>query len=76
MTPVLVAICGLEKITMTSTSNPENNGAMLSLSPRDQIENKEIRPRTKVVDVIHLVANLKWQCVGHMARQDPNKWTD
>lgn len=42
--------------------------AMLGVSLRDKIRNEEIRRRTKVVDIIQRIAELKWQWVGHVAR--------
>ncbi|XP_050306270.1 uncharacterized protein LOC126743283 [Anthonomus grandis grandis] len=50
--------------------------AMLGTSLRDHIRNDEIRRRTKVTDVMRRVAELKWRWAGHVARQDPSRWTN
>lgn len=47
---------------------------MLRISLRDRIRNEEIR-RTKVEDVIARIAKLKWNWVGHVARQGEERWT-
>ncbi|CAH2226326.1 jg18032 [Pararge aegeria aegeria] len=45
--------------------------AMLGVSLRDQIRNKEIRSRARVTDIAQLVAKLKWWG----ARCSENRWT-
>ncbi|CAH2234748.1 jg20975 [Pararge aegeria aegeria] len=35
---------------------------------------KEIRRRTRVVDIAQLVAKLKWQWAGHIARRTDGRW--
>ncbi|CAH2243642.1 jg23567 [Pararge aegeria aegeria] len=42
--------------------------AMLGVFLRDQIRKEEIRRRTRVTDIAQLVAKLKWQWAGHIAR--------
>ncbi|XP_064073992.1 uncharacterized protein LOC135193837 [Vanessa tameamea] len=49
--------------------------AMLSVSLRDRIRNKEIRRRTKVTDVAKRVSELKWQWAGHIARRTDGRWS-
>ncbi|RVE40206.1 hypothetical protein evm_015144 [Chilo suppressalis] len=48
--------------------------AMLRVSLRDRIRNEEIRKRTKVTDIAHRIANLKWQWAGHIARRTDGRW--
>ncbi|XP_048517448.1 uncharacterized protein LOC125502643 [Dendroctonus ponderosae] len=47
---------------------------MLGISLRDTVRNENIIQRTKVTDIMELVAHLNWQWVGHVARQN-RKWT-
>jgi len=47
---------------------------MLGVSLRAKIRNEEIKRRTKVVDTIERVAELKWQWVGHVARLSVDRW--
>lgn len=47
---------------------------MLGISSRHRITNPEIRRRTKTMDVIARIANLKWNWEGHIARQDETRW--
>lgn len=49
--------------------------AMMGVTLKDKISNKIIRERTKVKDITKQIAKLKWQWVGHVARQNPNRWT-
>lgn len=78
-----VATYGLETMAMTKkTANRLRimqramERAMLGISLRDRKRNEEIRERTKVVDIIERIAELKWQWVGHVARQDQTKWSN
>jgi len=48
--------------------------AMIGITLRDRIRNEEIRRRTKVTDVLSLVAQLKWRWGGLVARQDDHRW--
>ncbi|CAH2239535.1 jg21539 [Pararge aegeria aegeria] len=48
--------------------------AMLGVSHSDQIRNEEIRRRTRVTDIAQLVAKLKWQWAGHIARRNDGRW--
>lgn len=77
-----VATYGLETMALTKkTANQLRvmqramERTMLNISLRDRRRNEEIRQRTKVVDIVTRVAELKWQWVGHVARQDQSKWT-
>lgn len=77
-----IATYGLETMAMTrKTANQLRvmqramERAMLGISLRDRQRNEDIRQRTRVVDVIERFAELKWQWVGHVARQDQAKWT-
>lgn len=48
---------------------------MLGISLRDHIRNEVIRNKSKVTDVITSVSKMKWNWVGHVARQDNQRWT-
>jgi len=48
---------------------------MLGVNLRDHIQNEEIRKRIKVDDVKEHIARQKWRWVGHVARQDNDRWT-
>jgi len=48
---------------------------MLGISFRNRVRNQKIRRRTKVIDVMPRLAELKWNWIGHVARQDSEKWT-
>lgn len=48
---------------------------MLSVSIRDKIRNSIIRDKTKLIDVIETITPLKWQWIGHVVRQDTERWT-
>ncbi|CAH2229220.1 jg2624 [Pararge aegeria aegeria] len=48
--------------------------AMLGVSLRVQIRNKEIRRRTRVTDIAQRVAKLKWKWAGHIARRTDGRW--
>lgn len=76
-----VATYGLETASLTKGSanrlricQRAMERAMLGISLRDRIRNKEIRRRTGIMDVVERVARLKWQWAGHVAR-DNLKWT-
>lgn len=49
--------------------------AMLGIILRDCIKNEEIIRRTRVDDIIGRIECLKWSWVGHVARQDNDRWT-
>jgi hypothetical protein len=49
--------------------------SMLGISLRDRFRNEEIRMRTRVDDVAQRLATAKWQWAGHVAREDPDRWT-
>lgn len=77
-----IATYGLETMAMTGrTANQLRvmqramERAMLGITLRDRKRNEDIRQRTKVMDIIKRTAELKWQWVGHVARQDQAKWT-
>lgn len=46
---------------------------MFGISVRDKIRNEEIRRRTKIVGIMKCISELKWQWVGHVARQDQDR---
>ncbi|CAH2233327.1 jg6241 [Pararge aegeria aegeria] len=48
--------------------------AMLWVSLRDQMTNKEIRRRNRVTDIAQRVAKLKWKWAGHIARRTDGRW--
>lgn len=73
---------GMETVTLTQksanklqTNQRAMERAMLGISLRDRVRNEEIRRRTKITDIIHRIAELKWRWTGHVARQDPSRWT-
>lgn len=49
--------------------------AILSIYLRDKDGNKEIRRKTRIVDIIECIANLKWKWIRHIARQSHERWT-
>lgn len=78
-----VTTYGLETMTLTErsaerlrTTQRAMERAMLGISLRDRIRNEEIRKRTRVTDVMRRAAELKWRWAGHVARQDPSRWTN
>lgn len=77
-----VTTYGLETMTLTKESARKLQRTqramerqMLGISLRDKIRSEDIRRRTNVTDILERVARLKWQWVGHVARQDYNRWT-
>lgn len=48
---------------------------MLGITLRDKVRNRQLRDKTKITDVIERVASLKWRWIGHVARQDSERWT-
>lgn len=48
--------------------------AMLGIKLQDRVRNVEIRRRTKVQDVGHVITKLKWSWAGHVARQSDGRW--
>ena len=74
-----MATYDLETMTLTErsvnrlrTTQGAIKRAMLEISLRQRIRNENIRRRTRVTDVL---AKLKWQWVGHIGRQDRERWT-
>ncbi|CAG4949079.1 unnamed protein product [Colias eurytheme] len=49
--------------------------SILNLKLRDKVKLKNIRSKTKVMDVTYTVKKLKWNWVGHMIRNNKGKWT-
>ena len=77
-----MATYGLETMTLTErsvnclrTTKWAMERATLGISLRERVRNKNIRRCTVVTDVIERIANLKWQWVGHIGRQDKERWT-
>ncbi|CAG9840883.1 unnamed protein product [Diabrotica balteata] len=76
-----VTTYGLENMAFTkktleqlsTTQRAKEGHARVSL--RDRIQNTDISERTKIIDVTEHTARLKWQWVGHVARDNPEKWT-
>ena len=73
---------GAETMTLTkasvnklSVTQRAMERAMLGISLRDRVRNQVIRARSKVKDVAEVVLALKWRWVGHVARDDEDKWT-
>ncbi|CAH1224416.1 unnamed protein product [Diabrotica balteata] len=73
---------GMETMTLTElsanrlrTTQRAIERAMLGVSLREHIRNEDIRSRTKVEDVIGRIAQMKWNWVGHVARQNNDRWT-
>jgi len=48
---------------------------MIETSLKYKIRNEDIRRRTRVTDVIERMAKFKWHRVGHIGRQDRERWT-
>lgn len=48
---------------------------MLGISLRDHFQNKEIRRRTRMDDVIGRIGSLKWSWVRRVTRQNNDRWT-
>ena len=72
----------LETMTLTErsvnrlrTTQRAMERAILGILLRERIRNQNIRRRTGVTDVIERTAKLKWQWVGHIGRQDRERWT-
>ena len=66
-----VATYGLNTMTLTERSV----NRLRTISVRERIRNENIRRRTGITDVIERIAKLKWQWVGHIGRQDRERWT-
>lgn len=49
--------------------------SMLGIKHSDKISNKEIRNKTKLIDVKERTRILKWNWAGHICRQENNRWT-
>lgn len=49
--------------------------SMLGLKLSDQIRNKTIRKKTKVIDLKKRIRQLKWNWAGHICRLENSKWT-
>ncbi|KAI5638478.1 hypothetical protein NE865_08944 [Phthorimaea operculella] len=47
---------------------------MLGISLRDRKRNEWIRSKTKVRDVMELIARKKWSWAGHIARMEKSRW--
>ena len=72
---------GLETMSLTKRSAQRlqvtqraMERSMLGVSLRDKIRNETLRSKTKLTDVMHRVAKLKWQWTGHVARQNIDRW--
>jgi len=62
---------GLETMAITRKFAKKLQRAMeRRLTLRDRICSEEIRRRTKVTDILRLVAQMKGRWAGHVARQD------
>ncbi|CAH2242944.1 jg14512 [Pararge aegeria aegeria] len=48
--------------------------AMLGVTLRDQIKNKEIRRKPRVTDIAQRVAKLKWKWVRHISQRTDGCW--
>ncbi|CAH2217693.1 jg26591 [Pararge aegeria aegeria] len=55
-------------------AQPAKERAMLGVSLRDKIRNKEIRKRTRVTEIAQRVAKLKLQWAGHVAWRTDGRW--
>lgn len=47
---------------------------MLVVILRNKIRNIQRRDRTEVIDVVESVASIKWQWIGHVFTQRPDRW--
>lgn len=50
--------------------------AILGITLRDRVRNKDICKITQVPDILRRVAQLNWRWAGHIVRQDPAKLTN
>jgi hypothetical protein len=73
---------GAETLTLTQKSANKlrvtqraMERAMLNVSLRDHITNRQIRQRSGVQDVIERTTRLKWNWAGHLARTQDGRWT-
>ena len=48
---------------------------MLGIKQIDRIPNSTIRDKTKVDDILKVMASTKWKRAGHVARMNDNRWT-
>lgn len=48
---------------------------MLGITLIDIIRNSQIRDDTKVMNVVERTASLKYQWIGYVLRQEPDRWT-
>ena len=49
--------------------------SLLDVSLKDKIRNTVLRERTKLIDAVERMANLKWNWAGHVARLTDGRWT-
>ncbi|XP_044751721.1 uncharacterized protein LOC123311716 [Coccinella septempunctata] len=73
---------GAETLTLTNATarklkvtQRKMERSMLGVTLRDHIRNEDLRKRTGVEDVITVVARLKWNWAGHVARMRGDRWT-
>ena len=48
---------------------------MVRVSLLQMINHRKIREKTRVTDILHYVARMKWRWAGHVARRRDNRWT-
>lgn len=73
---------GTETMTLTQKSAEKfrvaqrgMERAMLGITLRDRKTNEWIRDKTKVKDVMAIIARKKWTWAGHIARMHESRWT-
>ena len=49
---------------------------MLGIKQIDRIPNSTIRDKTKVDDILKVMASTKWKRAGHVARMNDNRWRE
>ncbi|PZC75698.1 hypothetical protein B5X24_HaOG205730 [Helicoverpa armigera] len=73
---------GTETMSLTKKSSEKFRVAqrgmeriMLGITLRDRKRNDWIRSKTKLTDVMEIIAKRKWTWAGHIARMDASRWT-
>ena len=62
------------QIDALAVAQREMERNMLSITPRDRRRNTWIRQQTEVTDIIDYMKKSKHRWVGHVARQQDNRW--
>ena len=74
--------CGAETWTLTkqaqnklAAAQTNTERSMLNITYKDRKTNIWVRERTKVVDIMYTVRQMKWSWAGHINRLKDNRWT-